>query len=216
MSLPEGCISGVDVSHWNGKVDWAAAAAAGEQFTYIKATGGLTDDPFFVENWKNSRAAGLLRGAYHYFNPEMNAARQAKVFLAHLNAANGSAVHNPGDLPPALDVETSGGMSPAAIANGMKTWLTAVEDATGRVPLIYTYSDFWTYSVGHAPDFSRHPLWIARYGPPPVVPATWPEWHIWEFSNCDAASWHGGKMDSNAYKGDLESLRTLAGLAGQS
>ncbi len=212
MAFPAGCIPGIDVSHFNGSIEWPAAADAGEHFAYMKATDGVnTTDAYFIDNWRGSAAAGLLRGAYHFFRPESDANAQADNFLAKLTAANGSPALNPGDLPPTLDVEVSDGVSADAIIVGATAWLTKVEAATGRTPFIYTYGSFWVSSVGHAPGLSRFPLWIARYGAAPVTPATWTRWTIWQFSTQQVA-WHKGAMDSDAYQGDLASLRALAGL----
>ena len=212
MAFPAGCIPGIDVSHFNGSIEWPTAYDAGEAFAYIKASDGAeTDDAYFIDSWHGSGAAKLLRGAYHFFRPEQDAAAQAHNFLARLTAANGSPTLKPGDLPAALDVEVLGGQTAATIIAGMTTWLAAVEAATGRTPLIYTYANFWIHSVGHVAAFSRYPLWIARYGAAPVTPATWPRWTMWQFSTQQVA-WHQGAMDSNAFHGDLNSLRALAGL----
>jgi lysozyme len=213
MAFPAGCIPGVDVSHYNGTVNWTAAAAAGEVFAYMKASEATSTDAYFVDNWRSSKTAGLLRGAYHFLRPEVDATQQAKTFLQQLALANGSAKLNPGDLPAALDIEVSDGVSADAIVAAATTWLTAVEAATGRAPVIYTFTNFWIVSVEHVASFSRYPLWIAEYGvpAPKAIPATWPSWTIWQYA-VQVAPWLSGQVDCDAFRGDLASLQALAGI----
>lgn len=216
MAFPAGCIPGFDVSHYSGAVNWAAAADAGEMFAYAKTTEGLhTVDATFATNWSGAKAAGLLRGAYHFLHPEESGADQATFFLQQLAAANGgSTALNPGDLPCMLDIEKANGMSAATIVTEATAWLTAVEAATGRTPVIYTFTSFWISSVTHVDAFARYPLWIAEYGVPAPkgVPQTWSGWTIWQFVQ-QSVPWAAGNADMNAYQGDLPSLQTLAGLA---
>lgn len=81
-SLPEGDVAGIDVSHWQGTIDWNAAAADGVEFVFIKATeGGDYTDPAFAANWSGSSRAGIRRGAYHFYRPQTDAAAQAQQFL---------------------------------------------------------------------------------------------------------------------------------------
>ena len=83
----EAPLAGIDVSHFQGEVDWGAVAAAGVRFAFIKATEGLDDvDPRFAQNWQGSRAAGLLRGAYHFLHPNLDARQQAAHFLVGRHA----------------------------------------------------------------------------------------------------------------------------------
>ena len=123
MTFPANGIPGIDVSHYQGVVDWAAVAASGEQFAFAKATEGVSvADLYFHDNWAGIKSAGLLRGAYHFFHPDQNAPTQAQSFLAKLTAANGSPLLAPGDLPATLDLEITGGCSPAVILNGATAW----------------------------------------------------------------------------------------------
>src|ERR1700704_2322289 len=121
---------GIDVSHYQGTIDWAQVAQAGKTFAFIKATEGTSEaDPQFQANWNGAKAAGLLRGAYHFYQPGDDPQQQAGYFL---NAVQ----PGPGDLPAVLDIELSG--KPSEIVAGIWVWLIAVEKATGKTPILYT------------------------------------------------------------------------------
>ena len=92
---------GIDVSRHQGKIDWKAVAAAGATFAYIKATeGGSHVDQRFPENWSGAKAAGIRRGAYHFFNPRTPVQKQVTLFKSTVTLGAG-------DLPPVLDKPTS-------------------------------------------------------------------------------------------------------------
>ena len=101
MSFPSGAVPGIDVSHYQAVVDWTAVAAGGERFAFAKASeGALVPDQYFLDNWRGMKAAGILRGAYHFFHPNADPQAQASNFLNRLAAANGgSPLLAPGDLP---------------------------------------------------------------------------------------------------------------------
>src|SRR5277367_2557924 len=121
-------IAGIDVSHYNGTIDWAAAAR-NASFAFIKATEGVhMPDPRFRANWQGAKDAGILRGAYHFFSPKEDGASQADYFLKSIDLAVG-------DLPPVLDLETAGAENPRHVAGEAACWVSAVQAATGRAPI---------------------------------------------------------------------------------
>jgi lysozyme len=190
---------GIDVSHYQGEVDWQAVAASGVRFAFLKATDGVDDvDPCFARNWAGARAAGILRGAYHFFRPSLDAKRQAAHLLSVLTMDEMA-------LPPALDVEITDGLAPAALRDGIGTWLESVQSALGCRPLVYTDPSFWRNSV--AADFSGYPLWLACYGSEPEVPPSWRAWTFWQHS--DAGEVHGipGQVDLDYCALPYEDLR---------
>jgi len=92
-------IRGVDVSYYQGEIDWRTLRRSGVRFAYIKATEGTSlRDPRFAENWQRSHDAGMVRGAYHFFSICKSGAVQAANFIAAIPASTGS-------LPNALDAE---------------------------------------------------------------------------------------------------------------
>jgi hypothetical protein len=141
---------GIDVSHYQGTVDWQGVRMAGIQFAFAKATEGVTwTDPEFGTNWPGMRAAGLLRGAYHFFEPNDDAGQQAAFFLQTVQL-------EAGDLPPVLDVETEG-TSPQALWQGVQTWLEQVEAAVGLPPILYMSPTFANENEVPASLASYHP-----------------------------------------------------------
>ena len=131
-------VRGVDVSSYQGEIDWTTVAAEPNlKFAFLKATEGRSwEDPYFDENWKLTKRAGLRRGAYHFYRPNRDAAEQATFFATVVRL-------EPGDLPPVLDVEKTDGRSPEVIRRG-------ADVATARGPPLRYPAD----SV-HEPRFLR-------------------------------------------------------------
>ena len=198
-------IQGIDVSDHQGTVDWNAVQQAGKVFVFIKATDGITwTDPDFATNWSGAKAAGLLRGAYHFYETDDDPTAQAQNFLNAVQLA-------PGDLPPVVDIERidSGGSASQAVQD-LQTWLDAVEQATGRVPIIYTSPTFWN-SLGTS-AFGRYPLWVAEYGvTSPKLPAGWAGWTFWQYSESGTVAGISGSVDLNVFQGTSAELEALAG-----
>lgn len=192
---------GIDVSYYQGNIDWSAVAQAGVVFSFIKATEGtLTIDPQFHANWNGAHAAGLLRGAYHFYHPGADPHQQAEHFL---NVAQ----IGPGDLPPVLDIETPGEAS--EIIAGIQVWLAAVEHRTGKTPILYTDPGFW--ATLKTPGFGRFPLWIAEYGVvEPTVPTGWSAWTFWQFSEAMSIQGIKGFVDFDVFQGTLSDLQRMA------
>ena len=215
MGFPASGLPGIDVSHYQGTVDWKKVAAGGEAFAYAKASescGGA--DPYFADNWASIKSVGMLRGAYHFFHPDQDPAKQAQVFLAALSKANGSPTLAPGDLPATLDLEVTAGERPADILAGAKVWLTIVEQATGRKPLLYTFTNFWKSQLGNPSTLSEYPLWVAEYGCPAPVPiGGWQNYTIWQFGQQPIPGVTGSPtVDVDSFQGTAADLRALAGL----
>ncbi|WP_329686128.1 glycoside hydrolase family 25 protein [Longimicrobium sp.] len=195
-------LAGVDVSHWQGAIDWNRAAGDGVSFAFIKATeGGDYVDPAFAANWAGAAAAGIPRGAYHFYRPQTDAAAQAQHFLRTVQL-------RAGDLPPVLDVEVTDGRPAAEIAAGVRTWLQTVERATGRRPIVYTRASFWTGQMGGG--FGAYPLWVAHYGAAqPSIPADWSRWAFWQHSDAGRVAGITGDVDLNWFAGSWADLQAF-------
>ncbi len=104
---------GIDISHWQGTIDWNGVAGAGKRFAYMKASEGTSyRDPTYPTNRDQAKALGLYVGAYHFAQPGRtpgDAVAEADFFLAVSQLAAG-------DLLPALDLEVTGGLGPLAPA----------------------------------------------------------------------------------------------------
>jgi len=167
-------VQGVDVSHYSGAIDWGRVRDAGYSFAYVKATEGVDDaDPSFATHWEELAAAGLHRGAYHFYVTEDDPEEQARFFLS-------VAKLGPGDLPPAVDIEVLGHGTKPGLAERVRTFLETLERETGTRPIIYTGPKFWNAHLGEG--FADYPLWLAEYGTSePTVPEGWERWTLWQW-----------------------------------
>lgn len=190
-------LRGIDISNHNGPADFSVIRQAGYSFAILKAgEGGNFVDRYFAPHWPRARAAGLVRGAYYYAHPNRSAGVQADHFASIISAAGGLA---DGDLPPALDFEeTKGVTDKAALAAWAHGFLDRLETRTGRVPMLYTYPDFWRNAVGDPAGFDRYPLWYASYSvKEPRPPRSWQAHAIWQHSANGRVPGVGAPVDLN-------------------
>jgi hypothetical protein len=164
--------AGIDVSYYQGVIDWNRAKASGTAFAFIRLSDGARfRDPKFDSNWANAKSAGVIRGAYQFFRPSQNIEAQANLMIQAIGR------YQPGDLPPVIDVEADGGLAPSAVAAKAKQWVDLVKAGTGAAPIIYTGKYFWRDEVGGSRTFSNHALWIAQYTSKcPDLPLPWSRW----------------------------------------
>jgi lysozyme len=197
---PSDPVQGRDVSIYQGNFDWQAQKNAGVDFGYARISDGLGSiDSQFANNWSKMKAAGVLRGAYQFFEPGQDPVAQANMMVQKVGGMLGA-----GDLPCMIDVEATGGQSPGTIASRIQTWLDIVEKGTGRTPFIYTGAYFWQDYVQSA-NFGKYPLWIANYGATcPLVPNGWKTWLMWQYSD------GGGSLDHDVFNGTLGQLQGYA------
>lgn len=202
---------GLDVSHYQGTVHWASVAQKGYKFAFIKATEGDTwTDPRFRTNWRGAKAAGLVRGAYHYYEPGRDPQQQAEHFLSTVWPGSGQPLLAPGDLPPVLDIETTGGWSSEEVVREIQGWLSLVQQRTLRIPILYTNRGFWDGL--RTLQFSGYPLWVAEYGAaaPSPLPAGWQQWSFWQHSQTGRIQGIQGDVDLNLFRGSLQDLQQMA------
>jgi lysozyme len=203
-------VKGVDVSTFQGAVNWTSAKAAGIDFAFARISDGTANpDDQFKANWQGMKAAGVIRGAYQYWEPADDPTAQANLVASSLSAAGG---FEAGDLPIVMDIETSGGASASTIEANMQTWLAAVKAATGKTPIIYT--SMGTYPIS-ATTYDTYPLWVANYTSGcPSMPVGWTSWIFWQ--NADNGSVNGisGGVDTDEYNGTLAQLQAFAGSGG--
>jgi lysozyme len=192
-------VQGVDVSWHQGAIDWRALAIDNVSFAYIKASEGADHvDPRFAENWERAGAAGLYRGAYHFFTLCQPGARQAANFIAIVPRADGA-------LPHALDMEhmgpcREGPTMPDVIAEA-RVFLDHVEAHYGARPIIYTTREFHD---AHLAELTGERFWIRSIAAPPAFRQD--DWVIWQHHNRGHKRGVSGPIDLNAFRGDAESL----------
>lgn len=197
-------IQGIDVSRWQGQVDFALVAAAGVSFCFCKATEGLQHvDPRFAANWPAIAAARLIRGAYHFARPGTDAADQADFVFDTVRP-------EAGDLPIVLDLEKDDGLPPAAVRAWTETFVARLRKRLGVPPIIYTGFYFWRDEAGDG-DALDCPLWLAAYVDDPAryVPAAWERWSFWQYTSKGSVPGIQGDVDRDAWHGDRAALEAL-------
>ena len=202
-------ITGVDVSHFQQTIDWKAVANSGVRFCFIKATEGSgIVDARFVSNWKGAAAVGLMRGAYHFFHPTVPVPAQVDLFVRTVEPLQ------PGDLPPALDLEAPAewtGIPAANRASLALQWLESVESRLGVRPLIYLSPSFATETLQNAPALGNYPLWIAHNttAEAPNTPKPWTSWTFWQYTDKGKTSGISTPVDADRFHGAMDALRAL-------
>jgi lysozyme len=204
--IPSGySVHGLDVSMYQGQVNWNALGKINKKipidFVIIRATmGGLGQDKEFRRNWKSVRQKGLVRGAYHYYNPNVNSTLQAENYILTVDL-------EPGDLPPVLDVEKlSTVQDVAALRRGVLNWLQRVEKHYGIRPILYSGASFYNDNLkGY---FADYPLWIANYRRVNIPMSD--DWIIWQFTEKGTISGIRGFVDMNVFAGSREELKRMS------
>lgn len=201
---------GIDVSKWQGSINWARVKNAGYAYAFIRVSDGVNyPDPRFATNWANARSAGVIRGAYQFFRPSQNVAAQANLMIQRVGA------YRPGDLPPVIDVEADGGLAPSVVAQRVKQWVDLVRAGTGARPIVYTGKYFWRDEVGGSTLVASSPLWIAQYTSLcPDIPAPWTQWKFWQHTDRGRVDGIVGNVDLNKFNGSLAELQTFAANGG--
>ena len=193
--------TGVDVSHFQGNVDFAKLKSSGQSFVSIKATQGThySGASYYTENIDKARKSGLASGGYHFYSGTLDGTAQANYFLEITKPQKG-------DLLPMLDLEVDGGASADQVASGALAWVNTVEKAIGRKPFLYTTASFFA-KIGNPAGFENCPLWVAEYGvTKPKLPAPWTLYTIWQHSQSGTVSGITGDVDMDSFNGSAATL----------
>lgn len=196
-------LSGIDVSYYQGNIDWQSVKDAGVVFAFARATYGTTKvDPQFHTNWQVMKNAGIIRGAYHFFVAAEDPVEQASFFASTVGSLDS------GDLPPVLDVEAGSGTNSSLVSN-VQTWLSTVEQRLGVTPMIYTAPSYWNEYM--TADFGKYPLWVAEYGvTTPKSVKGWSGWTFWQHSAAGTVSGIEGTVDLDYFNGSYNELLAFA------
>jgi len=201
---------GMDVSGYQGSVNWATAWANGARFAYVKATESTTyTNPSFAQQYNGSYNVGMIRGSYHFATPNTaGGAAQADYFVAH----GGGWSKDGKTLPPMLDIEygtssTCWGLSQASMRTWISAFINEVHAKTTRWATIYTTTDWWTTCTGNSSAYAANdPLFIARYSSSVgTLPAGWPFYTFWQ--HADSGTFPG---DQDYFNGAITGLQNLA------
>ncbi|GAA4482356.1 lysozyme [Actinoallomurus oryzae] len=205
-------LPGLDVSSYQGNVNWTTVKNNGAKFAYIKATESTSyTNPYFSQQYVGSYNVGLIRGAYHFATPNTSSgAAQADYFASHGGAW--SADHH--TLPGALDIEynpygsTCYGLSQASMRSWIHAFVNEYHSRTGRWAVIYSTLDWWKTCTGNSDTTfaNNDPLWIARYSSSAgTLPAGWGFYTFWQ--HADSGTFPG---DQDVFNGTAARLLALA------
>lgn len=193
-------IHGIDVSHYQRTINWKTVAKQKKvHFAFIKATEGVNyKDSIFQKNWAGAKKAGVIRGAYHFFRPNVSVEWQIKNFIQQVELEKG-------DLPPVLDIEDFDKVSMPVLIERVRLWLIFIEEHYKIRPIIYASMDVYQrYLQSAFPDYL---VWIARYNreePPQNI-----DWIFWQYSDQTRIDGISGKVDKNVFVGTLSELKAL-------
>ncbi len=201
-------VKGVDVSHYQGEIDWEMLAAGDLDFSYIKATEGssFVDDKF-VQNWEAATGTELLTGAYHFFSFDSVGVTQAEHYIETVGDLSGR-------LVPVVDVEYYGDKwtnppTKEDVVSQLQEMLAVLEAEYGRRPMLYTtYEVYYKYL---AEDFEEYPLWIRNVYFSPNVDMKG-DWTIWQYSDTEVLEGYRGEekyIDCNVFYGTKKELKQL-------
>ncbi len=206
-AYPDGYdIQGIDISHYQGAVDWeqlrnAMIQKSPVRFVICKATEGTSIvDENFSDNFYQAREYGFIRGAYHFFSIQTPARQQAYFFMENVKL-------EVGDLPPVLDVEHKRKDQPVEeFQKDVLTWLHILEDRYHVKPIIYTYYKFKETYLSD-PRFDGYPYWIAHYYVDKMEYKG--EWKFWQHTDAGKLPGIKGYVDFNIYNGSYYDLKQL-------
>jgi len=204
--MPDPLNAVVDISHYNVNVNFQLAKADGIIGVIHKATQGTTGvDPMYQTHRTQAANAGLLWGAYHFATGGDGTA-QAQHFLDIVGSFENTLL--------VLDFEQNQGGASMSLADA-RAFVTAVNQATGRFPGFYSGSYIkQLLGSGKDPVLAQCWFWLSEYGPTAVVPANWPTWTMWQYTDGNFGpqphSVNGiGNCDRDKFNGTEDQLRAL-------
>ena len=243
---PGNRILGLDISRWQSgsqPIDFTRMAAAGVSFAFIKGSDGMASEDALavphVTSWAPSaKAAGILVGYYHRARLPVTSDSNAIIADAQAQAAQAAARlaslggYDGRTLPYVLDMETVDvSISKELVTLWTFTWLDAMQAATGRAPIMYSYRNFLANRYSTDPDtvakFRNYHLWLAQPGNPadpavqvgqglngaPCYVTPWKQsdcsylWTIWQYTSTGDRETYGIPWQPSA--GDCPSDVTL-------
>ena len=201
-------VRGVDVSHYQGEIDWDVLAEQDLDFAWIKATEGASHtDPRFAENWAAANRTDLLVGAYHFMSFESPGAEQAAQLAREVPAT-------PGTLPPVIDLEFYGRYfqdppSHEQVRAILDPLVAGIEEHYGVPPIVYATDE--AYDLYLADLYPDLPIWIRSVAWTPRL-SDGRDWTIWQYSNRDRLPGYDGVepyIDLNVFAGTRAELTAL-------
>jgi lysozyme len=204
--LAQGSVQeGIDVSHWQGAINWASVAGSGKKFAFCKATEHTSYvDPTFATNYAAIKNNGMMRGAYHFGRPSFDPIKQARHFYKTVKPSSG-------DLPMVLDLEENDLLPPAQVKVWTQRFCAELTRKLGRAPLVYTGFYFWRDEAGNSPNNFGMQLWMPRWNvaSPFPLPIAWSNWTFWQYSSTGSVPGITGDVDLDQFNGSLSALQGM-------
>ena len=197
-------IEGIDLSHYQGDVNWHNIAQTHLKFAMIRLNDGAFVDSKFTYNWQESKKHGLIRGIYQFFRPGQDIQKQIDILTSHVP------ILEEGDLAPILDVEANiHQLNSILYKERINHWISSIEAIYQCKPILYTRAWFWNSQVNHSGIFDQYPLWIANYSvKKPILPKSWKNWTFWQYGMrkfLDIPT----RLQANFFQGSLEDLKQM-------
>jgi lysozyme len=201
-------VRGVDVSVYQGEIDWQVLSAEDIDFAILKATEGSgSQDSQFAANWAGARDTDLVVGAYHFMSFESPGETQAQNVIATVPAEAGT-------LPVTVDLEYYGDFSDnppsrETVRGILDPLLAALEARYGVPPMIYATQA--SYDRYLRDGYSDTPIWIRSIANEPSL-AGGRAWTFWQYSSRERLPGYNGEeefIDMNVYEGTLDDLRGM-------
>ncbi len=189
---------GIDVSKWQGNINFYSVRDSGVEVVYIKSSQGHRMDPMFEANYAKAKEAGLKVGVYHYVTAEsvQEARSEAAYFVSILE---GKEI----DCRLAMDFEYYGSLSTWEINEIGLAFLQTVESLSGKGAVVYSNLSSARYIWNNA--VAQYPLWIAEYGvSQPRNNGKWTEWVGFQYSESGRVPGiYGSSVDLDYYTADI-------------
>lgn len=202
-------VLGVDVSAYQGEINWKKLAKQNIDFAYVKATEDTDHlDSQFEDNWKNARKAGLKVGAYLFVNFNEKGKDQADYFIKNVPNEKDS-------LPPVIDLELYGDyldqpMAKDKVVAMLKEMVAALEGEYDKTPIIYT--NYNTYNTYLADSLKEIPIWICDISSSQPDLEGGHQWVFWQYSQRQILEGYDGDelfIDMNKFNGDLKEFKAM-------
>jgi lysozyme len=196
-------IKGIDVSAYQGVIDWNTLSKNDISFVFIKATEGSSFvDERFAYNFSEAQKTPLSVGAYHFFSYDSEGKTQAENFINNVVAFEGM-------LPPVIDLEFYGDKESnppkrADVERQLKSMLDILEAHYGQKPIIYATEK--SYKLYLSNDYKEYDIWIRNVISKPKISDD-REWTFWQYTNRDRLDGYKGEekyIDVNVFNGNYD------------
>ncbi len=202
-SLAEYPVRGVDVSSYQGKIDWETLSSQNLSFVFMKATEGSSwVDPCFSYNYEQAQNTQLRIGAYHFFSYDSSGEAQAEHFISTVEKINNM-------LPPVIDLEFYGDKEknpaqPKQVREQLDIMLKKLEQHYAQKPIIYATEK--SYSMYLSGSYEEYDIWIRNVITKPSLSDN-RQWTFWQYTNREQLEGYEGKekyIDMNVFYGTRE------------